>query len=95
MTTHWYVYYKVSAADLPACIEAAQGVHAQLRARHRGLQVALLRRPVAGSDGCVTLMETYTGLDDDLLAEVEAQAQATLKRWTVGARHCERFKPCV
>jgi hypothetical protein len=40
-------------------------------------------------------METYSGLDADALAEVEAHAQAALKRWTVGARHCERFVPCA
>jgi len=94
-STHWFVYYKVNAADAQACVDAALALQAQLRARHAGLQAALLRRPAAGSDGCVTLMENYSGLDADALAEVEAHAQAALKRWTVGARHCERFVPCA
>jgi hypothetical protein len=94
-TTHWFVYYKVAAADAPACVSAARAVQAQLRTRHVGLQAMLLRRPTEGSDGCVTLMETYSGLDADVLAEVEAHAQAALKHWTVGARHCERFVPCA
>jgi hypothetical protein len=94
-TTHWFVYYKVAAADAPACVSAARSLQAQLRTRHVGLQAMLLRRPTEGSDGCVTLMETYSGLDADVLAEVEAHAQAALKRWTVGARHCERFVPCA
>lgn len=93
--THWFVYYKVGAADAQACVDAALALHAKLRARHAGLQAALLRRPAEGSDGCVTLMETYSGLEADTLAEVEAHAQAALKRWTVGARHCERFLPCA
>jgi hypothetical protein len=93
--THWFVYYKVNAADAPACVDAAVALQAQLRTRHAGLQATLLRRPATGSDGCVTLMETYSGLDADALAEVEAHAQAALKRWTVGARHCERFVPCA
>jgi hypothetical protein len=94
-TTHWFVYYKVNAADAPACMAAALALQSELRARHAGLQAMLLRRPAEGSDGCVTLMETYSGLDADTLAEVEAHAQAALKRWTVGARHCERFVPCA
>ncbi len=95
MTAHWYVYYKVAQGDVADCIAAANALHAQLRDRHPDVRAQLLRRPGAGSDGHATLMEVYTGLDDDTLAEVEARAQAALARWTVGARHAERFVPCV
>lgn len=94
MATRWYVYYKVAEPDASQCIAAARDMQAQLRARHAGLQAELLRRPSAGSDGCVTLMETYHGIEPDLMAEVEACVQAALKRWTVGARHHERFTRC-
>jgi hypothetical protein len=95
MNTHWFVYYKVAAADADACVAAARQVQARLCERLAGLHAELLRRPGSGADGCVTLMETYRGIDADLMAEVEAAAQAALQRWTVGARHHERFVPCA
>lgn len=95
MTAHWYVYYKVAERDVADCVAAANSLLEQVREQHAGVRAELLRRPGVGSDGHATLMEVYTGLDDDTLAEVEARAQAALARWTVGARHAERFVPCA
>lgn len=100
-----YVYYRVTQAELARAVDAAQAMQAGLCARHPGLHAQVLRRveaaAVAGAaaagDAVVTLMELYStpqGVDDALLAEIEAAAASRRPEARVSARHVELFEPC-
>ena len=87
-----FVYYRVAIADLSTAVAAAHRLQAALRARHPGLDAALLRRPEV-RDGTATLMETYAaadGVDETLAAEIERRA---VDAGLPGPRHVEVFEP--
>lgn len=94
MSLERFIYYRV-AAPAPALRDAVLAMQRDLRARHPQLQARLLCR----SDGQgETWMETYAqpgGVDDALLAKIEALAASTLAPHRVGARHIETFTACA
>jgi len=86
MSRRLYVYYRVPEAALPATLAQVRALQAGLRARHASLRTGLLRRPEL-RDGDVTLMETYAGLDAELLWAALAPVTAD---WPT-PRHSEWF----
>lgn len=87
-----FVYYRVAIADLPTAVAAVRELQDALRARHPGVDAALLRRPET-RDGTATLMETYAapgGVDDALAADIERLA---VDAGLPGPRHVEVFEP--
>jgi hypothetical protein len=97
-----FIYYRVSAADALAAIDAAKRMQTALRARHPGLEAQLMRR-TDDRDPNPTLMETYAfdaracreGIDVDLRANIERCAAAALSAWIIGGRHVEVFDACA
>lgn len=83
-----YIYWKVAPGDLAAALAA-------VRAFQHGLGAAarVQRRADTATDGAVTLMEIYSGLDAAACSERIADSQAALGRWAVAGRHAEVFEP--
>ena len=95
MTRDVFVYWHADAALADAAIGAAQAFQRALCRDHAGLRTRLYRRtePVRGQ---VTVMETYAaprGLDDALLAAVQAAGTRAPAAWCPGERHVEVFEP--
>jgi hypothetical protein len=93
-----YVYYRIvpaQAAGLQGLILERQEV---LRQAYPGLAARLLKRSDQRGE---TWMEIYAmpsrdeGVDDALLAEIEAAMQPLLVPSLIGERHVETFEPCV
>jgi hypothetical protein len=94
-----YVYYRVAAPDLGACVLAVRAFQAELCRTHPDLLCALLQRP-EGDDaaGRRTLMETYArpgGIDAALQAHIAQAAATALALLVTDARHVEVFEPCA
>jgi hypothetical protein len=94
-----FVYYRVAAPDLGACVQAARSFQAELQRTHPDLQCALLQRPAAeDAGGQRTLMETYArpgGIDAALQAHIAQAAATALALLVAGPRHVEVFEPCA
>jgi len=103
MQRQLFIYYRIAVADAAAAFAALQPVQQALCESHPGLQARLLRRTDVSSDGMCTLMETYRfdlpaqGVSERLQADIDAAAEAVLRPWLQGARHCEVFVeiPCA
>lgn len=91
-----FIYYRATQENASVLHAQVSRMQTELRARHRGLQARLLRRPEA-ADGLHTWMETYSspdGIDSALQAAIESAALA-LAPWIEGSRHIERFDACA
>ena len=100
MTRELYVYWHLAAGHVSQAAAAMDHWHAELAARHAGLQVRLLRRADSGGEGAAlsTLMEIYVcaeGIGPALQAEIEAEGAQAAARWCQGVRHVEVFEPNV
>ena len=94
-----FVYYRVAAPDLDACVRTVRTLQAGLAQSHPGLCGALLQRPEADpATGQRTLMEIYEspgGIDAALQAQIAQAADALLAPWFIGPRHVEVFEACA
>lgn len=90
-----YIYYRVSACEASAALDAAIAMQRQLREHHPALQPRLLRRPDANAnDGQQTWMEIYTMSGCDVDAAMEHEIEHAARAWAAhisGPRHCEVF----
>ncbi|HTT12657.1 MAG TPA: DUF4936 family protein [Burkholderiaceae bacterium] len=89
---HWYVYYKVPAADTAA---VAQRVRAMFNALGDGAPRACLLQRLDAKDGEVTLMEVYEPVaDGHAFASLldDAVRASGLAGGIVAGRRIERFK---
>lgn len=88
---HWFIYYKLPAADAAQVAERVRVMQGALAAAS-GIHGRLLRRP---EDGAVlTFMEVYEGIaDPEGFAELMADAasHAGLPQAWLDARRTERF----
>ncbi|MFZ2989192.1 DUF4936 family protein [Ideonella sp.] len=107
--TAWFIYYKVSAANLPEVVAEVARFQAALCSADAALVARLMRRP-AESAGVCTLMETYAWVShpamamegaahlsrpEPVLPEAIVRAAAGLAPWLLGPRHVEAFVPCA
>ena len=97
MSTERFIYYRAAATS--AVRNAVLAMQRALCERHPQLHARLLSR--ADASAAATWMETYAapglaaGVDDAMLAEIEAIAGTTLADHLVGVRHVETFEPCA
>jgi citrate lyase beta subunit len=86
---HWYVYYKLPAAEVEAAAARVRPMLAELGAS--GARCRLLRRADA-PDGIATLMEVYEDIGD--AAAFDDRLQQALARHGLhgAARRVERFR---
>ena len=97
-----FIYYRLRSTDAAAALVAVQVCLAQLRQQYPSLSTRLLRRPDE-VDGLQTWMEIYStdpmrepaGVSAELQTVIEAQTNAALQPWRVGARHTEVFVACA
>lgn len=90
---HWYVYYKLPAADARRCAEALRPHLAALTAA-TGVPARLLRRADEAGE-TATLMEVYADIADP--QAFAAALDAALAQWPLAARtarRTERFVEC-
>jgi hypothetical protein len=96
VTDELYVYYRVAHGNWRAALQIVRQYQERLHDEHPGLTSRVLRRSDEHADG-VTLMEIYSfdpagrsGVDDRLLARIEAAA-AALSPLLTSPRQVERF----
>ena len=95
---HWFVYYKLPAADLAAWLPRSE-VLLRAVARDGGVQGRLLQRADEAA-GLTTLMEVYEGIADPVRfgAALEAAVLAAARidpPLALPVRHTERFRPAA
>jgi hypothetical protein len=94
-----FVYYRVAASDLDACVRAVRTLQAGLAQSCPSLHGTLLQRPEADpATGQRTLMEIYGfpgGIDAALQEQIAQAADALLAPWLAGPRHVEVFEACA
>jgi Domain of unknown function (DUF4936) len=94
-----FVYYRIGHQDEVAVLDALRSLHVELRKTIPGLRCERWRREAPGSDGLLTLMESYTTTDGSIDANqqalIESRAAAALGRWIIGVRHTEVFLRCA
>lgn len=100
MSRELYVYWRLAPDQVPQAAAAMAHWHADLAARHGGLQTRLLRRADSGGEGesLATLMEIYVcpaGVGPALQTEIEAEGAQAAARWCQGIRHVEVFEPIL
>jgi hypothetical protein len=87
---HWYVYYKLPVAELPAVLPRVRALQATL-----GLAAAGLQTRVDTPDGIATVMETYPDIADAAgfaQALESAVAASDLPAALRAGRRTERFR---
>lgn len=82
-----YIYWKVAPRDLAPALAAVRSFQSTLE------ETADVQRRVEDTDGAVTLMEIYPGLDAAGCSERITRSQAALGAWAVAGRHAEVFEP--
>ena len=100
MSIERYIYYRVKPELADRLPQAAVALQEAVRSRHAGLQTRLL---VKSADPAQprTWMEIYAapasagGVDDAMLADIEALARIHLAGAIAGERHVETFQPCA
>ena len=90
MSLERFIYYRVGAPTA-ALRDAVRGMQRRLCEAHPQLRARLLCNDA-------TWMETYAqpgGVDEALLAEIEALAARVVPLQSIGDRHIESFEPCA
>jgi hypothetical protein len=90
---HWFVYYKLDPTAVPAIEPRLSGMQQEIAASG-GVRARLMRR-ADPSDGPVTLLEVYDGIEQPAVFEralSAAVARAGLPAALVAQRHTERFE---
>jgi hypothetical protein len=93
-----FIYWRVSASDLTAALNALREWQTGLTALRPGLRYSLYQR-AGTSEADATVMESYAieaaqaqaGIDDELHQHIDLAGSALLQRWLRGARHVEVF----
>ena len=90
---HWYVYYKLPAAELPSCVPQVRALQDALRSA-TGVQPRLQTR-VDAPDGVATVMEVYADIADAAAFGARfdaALASSGLPQALRHGRRTERFR---
>lgn len=96
----WFVYYRVTRADLPQAVAAVRQGQRALAERHPGLSTELMQRPASDTPDQLTLLEVYRPAASPaslagLPEEIERQMTNALAPWLRGPRRVEAFEPCA
>ena len=90
---HWYVYYKVTAAERAALRAPLRQMQEHI-ARTSHVRVRLLERTEQGEAGMATVMEVYEDIEDagGFARLLDAAVRTHLPEEHVASRRIERFQ---